>query len=558
LLFNGDPAEPFFRSETQINLNVPASATPGQPLRLHAGDAEITLDIAPAAPGVYTADGSGSGRAAATIADGLVSLAVTGLGVASDVSVELAGAPMEVVSVSSGEILFRLPAAAFAFGEVPVVVKAAGRQSQSFALLPLEMGERPASISALDNGILKVGKSMRLGGSITWLSRSGSTENIINNYDYGRQVQLSFYSGPVPFLNPHPSWPQIGWNPIGAGDVYKNPSRLIALYNDGTVLYARAIPLHWPLNNVACECTFETWLRLDGNTAHIQAKMRNNRSDQTFYPARGQELPAVYVTGKYYRLFTYNGDAPFTSAPLREIRHAGPPFTTWNPTENWAAYVDDNNFGLAVYNPGIYRFGGGFAGRPGSGGEFDNPTGYISPIISEIIDHNIEYGYQFRLILGTLEEIRAAVYRLHPPSPNIPVYIFDKDRQHFTYQNVRDTGWPIDGRLHLVMDRADPHMTGPPTFFRAADVPKLYIRAAISSANSNAEVFFGLPNVGIRAGQSVRFNVIPDGQPRTYEIDLSSNPLYQGIIEQLRLDPVATASPGDWAEIYHISARPVE
>ena len=52
---------------------------------------------------------------------------------------------------------------------------------------------------------------------------------------------------------------------------------------------------------------------------------------------------------------------------------------------------------------------GGFAGTPGSGGTYDDPAGYISPLHQEVIDSNIEHTYTYQLILGTLTEIRSHV-----------------------------------------------------------------------------------------------------------------------------------------------------
>jgi hypothetical protein len=43
------------------------------------------------------------------------------------------------------------------------------------------------SMSYLDNGRIKVGFDLKLGGAITFLARAGG-ENMINNFDHGRQV----------------------------------------------------------------------------------------------------------------------------------------------------------------------------------------------------------------------------------------------------------------------------------------------------------------------------------------------------------------------------------
>lgn len=51
-------------------------------------------------------------------------------------------------------------------------------------------------MSYVDNGTVRVGINLEIGGAITYVSPSDSAENIINSHDWGRQVQMSFYSEP--------------------------------------------------------------------------------------------------------------------------------------------------------------------------------------------------------------------------------------------------------------------------------------------------------------------------------------------------------------------------
>ena len=71
--------------------------------------------------------------------------------------------------------------------------------------------QAPTSLLTLDNGTVKVGVDTLYGGGITYLSQSGSTMNLINIYDLGREVQQSYYSGPD---NYHPpgsiQYPDVG------------------------------------------------------------------------------------------------------------------------------------------------------------------------------------------------------------------------------------------------------------------------------------------------------------------------------------------------------------
>ena len=267
-------------------------------------------------------------------------------------------------------------------------------------------------MSYLNNGVIQIGVDLQKGGTITFLADAGQLDvNLINSADLGREIQQSYYSGPQPYGDPHPSWPNWAWNPIGAGDCYGNPSEVLEHTNDGTTLYVRSIPMQWALDNVPGECTFEKWIVLDRNVARVHFRLNNNRSDTTTYSAMHQELPAVYTTDRFHRLFTYTGGAPFTWEPIEQIDNHGPPWAYFQGTEKWAALVQDNGWGLGVYNPGAEQFVGGFHGTPGSGDPLASSCGYIAPLRTEVITHDIVYDYTCHFILGYLDDIRAYVYQ---------------------------------------------------------------------------------------------------------------------------------------------------
>jgi hypothetical protein len=56
----------------------------------------------------------------------------------------------------------------------------------------------PANMSFFDNGRIRVGIDLTVGGSITWLSLSGENRSVVNVHDRGREIQMSHYSGPTP------------------------------------------------------------------------------------------------------------------------------------------------------------------------------------------------------------------------------------------------------------------------------------------------------------------------------------------------------------------------
>jgi hypothetical protein len=454
--------------------------------------------------------------------------------------------------------IFRLRTAFLAAATVSLMTGSATAQGGKAVPAP--------TMRYLDNGHIRLGVDLNIGGAITYLAPSGSDRNVVNSHDWGRQIQMSFYSGPNPFApngkKPTPAWAGLGWNPIQSGDYAGNRSRVLKTTTDGKTLYVESIPMQWPLDNEPGECVFESWITLDGNVAHVASRLTNRRSDLTQYSGRSQELPAIYTNGPYYRLMTYNGDRPFTGDSLAQIPQKPPgsgfPWTPWQATENWAALVDDSGWGLGVCEPGLYKFLGGFSGSPGKGGPKDAPTGYIAPLHVDILDHDIVYGYRYDLILGTLAEIRAYAVAQAPKSL-VPDYRFVADRRHWHYANAEDIGWPVQGELNVKLARKGPQLIGPDGFWSAEKAPTLYITAAFQTAPGDATVFFNRHDApAFSAERSVRFRIIPDGKYHTYAVPLSSSAEYRGAITGLRLDPGPGGGAGDRVRIRYIgfSATP--
>jgi hypothetical protein len=411
--------------------------------------------------------------------------------------------------------------------------------------------------SYLDNGTIKIGVDLDHGGSIGYLAESHGGSNIVNLHDYGRWIGQSYYSGPQPFGEPHPGWKNWPWNPVSAGDAYGHSCHLLDHTNDGQTLYVKSTPMQWALNNVPGDCTFETWITLEGHAVKVRNRLTNLRTDHTRYPARDQELPAVYTIGKLYRLFTYDGSNPFQHDALREVPRKPPapnqfPWSVFDATESWAALVNDADWGLGVYHPGTIHFLGGFNNRANIGGPYDDSTGYIAPTRQEILDHNIVYEFEYTLILDSLLHIRQYVYE-HPPR-RLPDYRFTKDRQHWRYVNASDTGFPIQNHLHVVLDQNDPQMLSSETCWDAQEVPKLYLRAAFHTHQNHAELFWQTrEQPGFSAERKVAFTIQPDGEFHTYEIELAKSSAYQGKITALRFDPVPAGETGDYVEVEFIS-----
>ena len=427
--------------------------------------------------------------------------------------------------------------------------------------------QKPVDLKTLDNGVIELGIDLRKGGSITYLSQSKRNFSIINIHDMGREVQLSFYSGPAQY-EPSPGsqacntswrhgvWP---WNPIGAGDVVGNTGEVLDIQVDDNAhsMYVKSKPLQWACDKVSCECTFEKWITLNGPTATVRTSLTNSRSDKTFYGGYGQELPAVYTTGYLHRLFTYSDTEPFTNAPMKELPTGPSSPNGFVATEHWAAMVDDKEWGLGVFQPETSQMLGRFFGdHPGTGGPTDDATGYIAPVNEEILDWNIVYNFTFHLIVGDLDTIRSTVYNLSQNLTSCLSYDFVSDRQHFTIGNAVDTGVP-NQYWQIVMEENDPQVIGPVCVWKAEDHPKLYINASYStkqaSNSTKGQVFWaGQGPKNFSDTNSVSFDVKTDGLWHMYEVDLSLATTYSGPLYGLRFDPVSAGVPGSYIKLASI------
>lgn len=433
-----------------------------------------------------------------------------------------------------------------------------------------------SGMSFLDNGQIRLGVDLSIGGAITHLADAKAKVNMINSHDWGRQIQMSFYSGPNPFIpqgaTVNPAWKKLGWNPIQSGDCYGNKSRVVEHKNNGKILYVRSVPMQWPLKNVPGECYFECWFSLEGPVVKAKSRLTNHRTDQTQYPGRHQELPAIYTNGPWYQLVTYQGDKPFTGAEptvLVDLNDGkGWPWRHFYTPEHWAALLNKDGRGVGVYLPDACMFSGGFAGKPkGAGGPKSNPTGYMTPLFKEILDHNIVYTYEYSLIVGSLKEIREYVYKSHGRRA-LPQWRFLSDRRHWHYRNTTDAGWPIRKGLVLRLGLKNAALVSPKTFWRAEHAPKLYIQAAFKTEADSAAVVFH-PYDAVDAGDwpawgeskrpqrpppgRVRFPIRGDGQVCTIVVELSQHENYSGPMTQLQL---ALPDSEGSARIFSIGFRP--
>jgi hypothetical protein len=415
----------------------------------------------------------------------------------------------------------------------------------------------------LDNGQVRIGMDLALGGAVTHISTKDHPGNIINSADLGRQIQMSHYSGPWPFevgyKKPHRAWAGLGWNPIQTGDCYMNPSKIIDHRNDGRELYIKCIPMQWPLNDVPGDCLFETWTTLEGPLIHMRYRCTNQRTDKTPYRACPQELPAVYTISKLWRLMSYTGEKPFTGDALTHVQNdfRKPwPWTRFLGTERWAALVDDHDWGLGVFKDDGGEFHGGIHGDGRSDDPKHGSTAYVAPIHVETLDHNIVYEHRTQFMVGGLAEIRKRFNEMATQTP--PAWRFAADRQHWFVRDAADAGFPLNGEWRIKFGDRKPRLEGPPRSWRAENAPGLELELAYKGQATTAHIFWKrLDDQKVTLEKSLALELNPDGAFHAYHLELAASPEYRGLIVGLALDPVSKPRPGEELAVRSLVLSPV-
>jgi hypothetical protein len=271
----------------------------------------------------------------------------------------------------------------------------------------------------IKNEFIEVGTSKEFGGAITYVAVRGSGRNLVNNHDKGRQIQQSIYAGDMVDRKKEgqrSNWSPWPWNPVQAGDSHGNKSKMLEARSDGQEIYTKVQPMLWDMNNELAEAYYETWVTLDGPVVHVRNTVTCFRTDNRWNVALKElELPAVYTIGALDKLYTYGGSKPWTDDTLTVIPPVYPS-KKFDSTEKWAANVNDDKWGLGVYNAQAEYCLGMFAGKP-PGESGDDSTGYIAPVRRVALNKNSVFSYDYFLIVGTLDEIRAFVYTKEGKKP---------------------------------------------------------------------------------------------------------------------------------------------
>lgn len=289
------------------------------------------------------------------------------------------------------------------------------------AWIPLCAGSEPPSELVLDNGVLTLKLDLTRGGAIAYISKAGSTRSLVNIADEGRYIQQSYYAGKAldrKAEGQSPAWSPWSWNPIQVGDAHRNRAKILKYKKTEDTLYVECVPMLWDMNNKPAEAEMEQWTAVKNNVIHVRCRITCHRTDDLYGDAveNDQELPAVYPISALKNLYSYLGPTPFADAALTNLAVINLSSGFWgvyeHVAEHWMAFVDDQHWGMGVYNAQCTRFLAGRSGAPGLEAKAAS-TSYIAPVKKEVLRKHSAYAYQYDIVIGTLDEIRSRIYQLN-------------------------------------------------------------------------------------------------------------------------------------------------
>lgn len=259
----------------------------------------------------------------------------------------------------------------------------------------IEVSERDMeddSMIYLDNGNVKIGVDLNMGGALGYLASltynpaeytnsskdvliktgsatSGETKkstgevNLLNIYDLGRQVQQSYYIDVQDSdysrgsYNGNTAWP---YNPVQAGDQHDNESQIVDYRkvdtDNQTLIYIKVRAMDWSQNNRTTKSYMENWYRLNKNMVQVDNAFVNWEGFKDPGAAKSQELPAVYL-GQSLKYFVQGKDTATRKTYGSWTGEDGFKTSGTDTLSDWYAWVNDKTasdaFGVGIYIPGV-------------------------------------------------------------------------------------------------------------------------------------------------------------------------------------------------------------
>lgn len=280
--------------------------------------------------------------------------------------------------------------------------------------IPFWISGNPAEFFLRSESIL-VHALLPGGGAIDHLQYNNSP-NLVNNFDYGRFIQLDLRDNA---LEGTQLWEV--WNPTQGGRVVRDgvEGGGVERYRHcGDSLYTKTRAYHFRdgLSNVS----IEQWTRLY-NPDVIEVKYRVEYEEgEARYGCH--EAPAVWTNDGFEKVFFYAGQEPFTGDNLTNVSlvgrglrnplQLGGPYNDWsilptgNLSEGWVSITNASNMGITLYSKEGYDY---FT-LGDVQGDTDNPTFMVAKKCVELTPGVWEYRYF--IIPGYPWDAREIIYAL--------------------------------------------------------------------------------------------------------------------------------------------------
>lgn len=268
----------------------------------------------------------------------------------------------------------------------------------------------------LNNGTLKVQTDNNYGGAITWISTSGSTLNLVNNHDRGRQVQQSYYAGQnLTRAGQIANYSPWSWNPVQAGSYTGVKSIVDNFYiNASGQLYSWTRPKLWDVPDETAQAVIKQWTQFEPNMSQVirvqnQLACLRDANDAWGAPqARHQELPACYFIRALNRAKIYNGNGSWSDYAYPVFTGAIPGWGRPNPPTKAMAFFLQNDFGIGIYAPSANTsWNCGATGTSASTDTFAADTMHVAPLRTATLDRTTQFNHTYWIVLGNQATIRA-------------------------------------------------------------------------------------------------------------------------------------------------------
>lgn len=464
-----------------------------------------------------------------------------------------------------------------------------------WGVVPSDVKSPPGGIYYMQNDQLRIGLNMNAGGAIWEAYHADEPQTqLVNDMDYGRQWQYAYYAFPVDNYKPNGKdpaasmWSGIGYDPIQAGD-FTSPSQVLQFKEDPAngLVYFRTRPRLWGYRDIEASCYVDTWIRITGNFVEFRNICHNERVNDPQYVnlPRGQDIGGAFTNGKYYESTTYMGNQPWTNQPLtaRRILYDFP-FENYVPGDknqdgSWV-YPDKGDFArtLQFYNPERWLTlrnpeNGKYIGLWSQSPLFNHQTGgreqgkwegqyggaYVTfgtQYSQAIMDKRQVFDYEYTYMIGsTPAGMRQYAYNRRD-FKNVIDWDFSVRHNDWWMNNQDQMESPFDGSWYAPGDKNQMNRVSPELAVEASKYTHIQVTMAVGGNQQKVGLsFLRRNNNGLlydHTDVQYQFDVIADGQMRTYTIDLRQNPNYGGILYRIYLDVFGQPQAGRWSRVKSI------